>query len=138
MIKIAVDAMGGDYAPFEQVKGSVWVQLAAVALTDHDTVTGLEEFQSAALEHPECEAVPGVELACMLYMREVHIVGLFIDRHSPVLNDFLEKCRIERAKRNRDIFLKLHFLGYAPKCWSANRKTARNSRLPTPTTAEPM
>ena len=23
MIKIAVDAMGGDYAPFEQVKGSV-------------------------------------------------------------------------------------------------------------------
>ena len=24
MIKIAVDAMGGDYAPFEQVKGSVW------------------------------------------------------------------------------------------------------------------
>ncbi len=105
-------ASDGSFTPAEVFASAVDLQLAAVALTDHDTVTGLEEFQSAALEHPECEAVPGVELACMLYMREVHIVGLFIDRHSPVLNDFLEKCRIERAKRNRDIFLKLHFLGY--------------------------
>ena len=105
-------ASDGSFTPGELFASAVDLQLAAVALTDHDTVAGLAEFQQAALEHPECEAIAGVESACMIYMREVHIVGLFIDRRSTVLNEFLEKCRIERAKRNRDIFLKLHFLGY--------------------------
>lgn len=105
-------ASDGTFAPAEVFAAAAELQLSAVALTDHDTVAGLEEFMAAGREHPECEAVPGVELACMLYMREIHILGLFIDRRSTALMEFLEKCRLERAKRNRDIFLKLHFLGY--------------------------
>ena len=57
-------ASDGSFTPAEVFASAVDLQLAAVALTDHDTVTGLEEFQSAALEHPECEAIPGVEVAC--------------------------------------------------------------------------
>ncbi|MBQ9804257.1 MAG: PHP domain-containing protein [Lentisphaeria bacterium] len=105
-------ASDGTFAPAEIFALAAELRLSAVALTDHDTVAGLEEFLAAAKDHPECEAVPGVELACMLYMREIHILGLFINCRSAVLTEFLEKCRIERAKRNRDIFLKLHFLGY--------------------------
>ncbi len=105
-------ASDGTFTPAELFASAVELELSAVALTDHDTVDGLAEFLEAAKEHPECEAVPGVELACMLYMREIHLTGLFIDRRSTALLAFLEKCRQERARRNRDIFLKLHFLGY--------------------------
>lgn len=105
-------ASDGTFSPTELFASAVESGLRAVALTDHDTVAGVEEFLAAGTAHPECEAVPGVELACMFCDREIHIVGLFIDRHAPGLLEFMEKCRRERAKRNRDIFLKLKFLGY--------------------------
>ncbi len=105
-------ASDGTFTPSELFAAAVELKLSAVALTDHDTVDGLAEFLAAGKENPECEAIPGVELACTIYMREIHILGLFIDRRSTALLAFLEKCRQERAKRNRDIFLKLHFLGY--------------------------
>ena len=88
------------------------LHLQAVALTDHDTVDGLAEFMATGAEHPECEAVPGVELACSFMNREIHIVGLFIDRNNPVLLEFIENARIERCRRNRDIFVKLELKGY--------------------------
>ena len=88
------------------------LHLQAVALTDHDTVDGLAEFMAAGAEYPECEAVPGVELACSFMNREIHIVGLFIDRNNPVLLEFIENARIERCRRNRDIFVKLELKGY--------------------------
>ncbi len=105
-------ASDGTFTPAEVFAAALELNLSAVALTDHDTIDGLAEFMAAGKDHPECEAVPGVEVACTLYMREIHITGLFIDRRSAALLAFLEKCRQERAKRNRDIFLKLHFLGY--------------------------
>ena len=105
-------ASDGTLAPAELFALASMLKLTAVALTDHDTVAGIPEFLAAAEEHPECEAIPGVELACSFCSREIHILGLFIDHRSPVLKDFLEKCRMERIKRNRDMALKLHFLGY--------------------------
>ena len=105
-------ASDGTFAPHEVYASAVELNLTAVALTDHDTVSGLEEFLAAGKDHPECEAVPGVEVACQLADKEIHINGLFIDRRSQPLLELLEFCRNERMKRNRDIFLKLHFLGY--------------------------
>ncbi len=105
-------ASDGTFTPAEVYNSALDLNLTAVALTDHDTVDGLDEFLEAGKYHPECEAVPGVEIACQLADKEIHIVGLFIDHHNKMLNDLLEYCRNERMKRNRDIFLKLHFLGY--------------------------
>ncbi len=105
-------ASDGTFSPAELYAAALEINLSAVALTDHDTLDGLEEFINAGKDHPECEAVPGVEIACQLADKEIHILGLFIDRRSKALNDLLEFCRNERMKRNRDIFLKLHFLGY--------------------------
>lgn len=105
-------ASDGTFTPSEVYASALEINLSAVALTDHDTVDGIEEFLAAGKDHPECEAIPGVEIACQLNEKEIHILGLFIDRRSKALNDLLEFCRNERMKRNRDIFLKLHFLGY--------------------------
>ncbi|MBE6388880.1 MAG: PHP domain-containing protein [Lentisphaerae bacterium] len=106
------NASDGTFSPSEVYSLALELNLTAIALTDHDTTDGLEEFMNAGKEHPECEAVPGVEIACQLADKEIHIVGLFIDRRSKVLQELLDFCRSERMKRNRDIFLKLHFLGY--------------------------
>lgn len=105
-------ASDGTFSPTEVYTSALTLNLTAVALTDHDTVDGIDEFLASGREHPECEAVPGVEIACMLADKEIHIVGLFINHHSSMLLELLEFCRNERMKRNRDIFLKLHFLGY--------------------------
>ena len=104
-------ASDGTFTPSEVYASALEINLTAVALTDHDTVDGIGEFVAAGKDHPECEAVPGVEIACQLADKEIHIIGLFIDRRSKALNDLLDFCRNERMRRNRDIFLKLHFLG---------------------------
>ena len=105
-------ASDGTFTPAEVYASALELNLTAVALTDHDTVSGLAEFNAAAVDHPECEAVNGVEVACRLEDKEIHIVGLFIDPRSKPLLDMLEFCRNSRMRRNRDIFLKLRFLGY--------------------------
>lgn len=85
--------------------------LRAVALTDHDTVSGLPEFLSAAEQEP-VEAIPGVELSTMLFSKELHIVGLFLHPETPELLHLLERMRSGRETRNREIILKLSAAGF--------------------------
>lgn len=86
--------------------------LAAVALTDHDTTAGLAEFLGAGRDFPEVETIPGVEISCSGFSREIHLVGLFIDPDSAELNDFLQLQRNERLRRNEAMRLKLRSLGF--------------------------
>ena len=51
--------------------------LAAIALTDHNTIAGLPEFLAAA-EHSPVLAVPGIEISADYNGTELHILGLFI------------------------------------------------------------
>lgn len=102
----------GTLTPAEIFSLARSINLAAVALTDHDTVSGIPEFLAAAKEYPECEAIPGVELACSFMSREVHIVGLFINPAGSKLREFIEDARQERMRRNRDLLVKLSLLGY--------------------------
>ena len=87
--------------------------LAAVALTDHDTVGGIAEFLAAAKDFSTVEAVPGVEISCEYSGREVHLLGLYVDHESVELNDFLKKQREDRLRRNEEMMRKLNSLGYA-------------------------
>lgn len=78
-------------------------ELAAIALTDHDTVDGIDEaIEYAASKYPDLEVVPGVELSTEGEGREVHIVGLYIDNHDKEfvsgLKDFIDS-RIVRNKK---------------------------------------
>jgi len=87
--------------------------LAAVALTDHDTVGGIAEFLAAAAEYPQVEAVPGVEISCEYSGREIHLLGLFVNHESPELDEFLRRQRDDRRRRNEEMMRKLNSLGYA-------------------------
>lgn len=82
--------------------------LAAIALTDHDTVEGIDKaVRYAAENYPNLEVIPGIELSTESDGREVHIVGLFIDNHD---KDFVESLGAfidSRTTRNMKMCQKL-------------------------------
>lgn len=105
-------ASDGSCTPSEIVKLAAQSGLAAVALTDHDTTAGIEEFLESARNFPELCAIPGVELSTRYGARELHIVGLFITPTAPLLEEYLAVERSRRIRRNRDMKVKLALLGY--------------------------
>lgn len=106
-------ASDGTDAPARIVELAAELGLAAVALTDHDTISGVAEFLEAGRGFPGVETIGGVEISCSYSCREIHLVGLFVDPASPELNDFLKLQRMERLRRNEELRLKLKSLGFA-------------------------
>ena len=106
-------ASDGTDAPSRIPALAAELDLAAVALTDHDTLGGIAEFLAAAADFPAVEAVPGVEISCEYSGREIHLLGLFVDHESPELNEFLRRQREDRLRRNEEMMRKLNSLGYA-------------------------
>ncbi|MBE6384419.1 MAG: PHP domain-containing protein [Lentisphaerae bacterium] len=102
----------GTCTPTEILALAAENELAAVALTDHDTTAGLPEFLESSRSYPALQAIPGVELSTRYGARELHIVGLFIDHTDPALLEYLAREQERRAKRNRDMKIKLALLGY--------------------------
>lgn len=106
----------GSLTPTELIALAAQKDLAAVALTDHDTVAGVPEFLAAAAKYPDLEAIAGVELSCSFSGREIHIIGLYVDCADAALQTFLENARKERIERNETIRRKLITLNY-PFTW---------------------
>ena len=80
--------------------------LSAVAITDHDTIDGLEEGIIKGKEIG-IEVVPGIELS-VEYEREIHILGLFIDHNNKDLINGLRDIMEKRNQRNPKIIDKLN------------------------------
>ncbi len=103
-------ASDGTFTPSQLVEYAAQKGLEAVAVTDHDAVTGLEEAIAAGKELG-VRVVPGVELSSRMEGREIHVVGLFVDPREPGLLKLLEELRQERFHRNRLLLEKLEELG---------------------------
>ena len=98
-LHIHSSASDGTDSPAEVVRKAGALDLAAVAITDHDTVAGCAE---AAAEGQKLgvEAVSGVELTSR-YGRTIHILGYYLRTNSPVLTRTLDRIISERDERNR-------------------------------------
>ncbi len=95
----------GSYTPTELVDYAIEKDLAAIAITDHDTTEGLDEALShaASLKEkglPSVEVVPGIEFSTKYEKKDVHIVGLFIAHDSPVFREALDAFVNSRVNRN--------------------------------------
>ena len=95
----------GSYSPAELVDYAVTKGLCAVALTDHDTIDGLEEAvsHSEALRQankPSVEVVPGIEFSTKHEDNDVHIVGLYIAYDAPEFRARLQAFVDSRTGRN--------------------------------------
>ncbi|MFH1888623.1 MAG: PHP domain-containing protein [Candidatus Omnitrophota bacterium] len=94
----------GTYAPDELVNESSNSALAAIAVTDHDTVCGVEPAIKAAGEKG-IEVLSGIELTVEHDGKEVHLLGYLIDyKNTNLLDmlDILKENRIERIYRITD------------------------------------
>lgn len=92
-------ASDGTLTPSEVIKEAAQIDLSAIALTDHDTVDGIEEALHAA-KHYNLKLIPGIELTCHAMGKEIHMLGFFLNHKDPQLLEQLELLRINRSNRN--------------------------------------
>jgi predicted metal-dependent phosphoesterase TrpH len=102
----------GSDTPAELVRKAARHGLAALALTDHDSLAGLEEAEEAA-RAAGIEFVRGVEIAVEGGAEELHLLGLWMPRRSARLREALACLRRQREGRNRAILDKLGACGVA-------------------------
>lgn len=88
----------GWHAPAEVVARAARNGVELYALTDHDSVGGIDAAIEAAREHG-LSFVAGVEISVSLFDQTVHIVGLGIDHRNQILLDGLVKVREGRGAR---------------------------------------
>jgi 3',5'-nucleoside bisphosphate phosphatase len=88
--------------------------LDVIALTDHDTVAGLDA--AAAALPPGLTLLPGMELSCRLDTRSVHLLAYLFDPADPELGAECARIRESRLRRARAMVGRLAELG-APVTW---------------------
>ena len=86
----------GSFTPEELIKEAKRVGLSAIAITDHDSISGIEKAAPFAEEFG-IELIPGVELSTDYNGKEVHVVGLYIN-----IDDENFLAKIKEFKENRD------------------------------------
>ena len=98
----------GTMTPAELVQYASTIGLRAIAITDHDTLDGIEPAQSAVSDlELELEIVPGVEISADYNLGILHILGFFIRSDDSDLQKSLDFLRIERRSRISRILAKL-------------------------------
>ena len=103
-------ASDGVKTPSEIVRYAKGKGLQAIAITDHDTIEGLEEGLSEG-EKIGFEVVPGVEISAEHSPGSMHLLGYFLDIHHAHLRDKLNYLQKARAERNPKIIENLNRLG---------------------------
>ena len=101
----------GAQPPAEVVRTAHAAGLAAMALTDHDSVAGVQQAldEGARLG---VEVIPGVELSAQSDT-ELHILGYFIDIRNPALQQAMAYALQVRDERQVETCRKLNEQGFA-------------------------
>jgi predicted metal-dependent phosphoesterase TrpH len=107
----------GTYSPAELIDEAERMGLAAIALCDHNTVRGLDEFLAAA-QGRNIEAVPGIEFSTDYVLPEgktieLHLLALFIrSEHHEAINALVAQMAENKQKSNRALIKELQRHGY--------------------------
>jgi predicted metal-dependent phosphoesterase TrpH len=88
----------GDRSPGQLFEAAAAAGVTVLAVTDHDTVSGLAECAEAASKSG-LRLVPGIELSCELNGREVHVLGHFVDPSATALRALAGDMLDERRER---------------------------------------
>ena len=97
-------ASDGTDRPAALVRKAAAKGLVAIALTDHDTMAGLEEAEEEAVR-VGIELIRGIELAVQDEFGELHLLGLFMPKPSPEFSEdiggVIEALQRQRFVRNQ-------------------------------------
>ena len=111
-------ASDGSYTPSELVNYAVKKNLAAFALTDHDTTAGIDEALSEAMKINDSadkeiiQVIPGIELSAEHNGKDIHILGLNIDYKDENFNKEVAIYRDSRDSRNEKMIEKMQECGF--------------------------
>lgn len=101
-LHIHTAASDGTDTPRAALEKAASLGLAAVSITDHDSVSGVPEAMRAGAELG-VEVVPGIEVSSDYRDNNVHILGYFIDPAAAQLRPVLDWVKTERDERNEKI-----------------------------------
>ena len=101
-------ASDGKFSPKEVVKKAYDRGVKYLALTDHDTLSGIAEAKEEA-EKLGLNFIPGIELSTTYKDETIHILGYFRgdDYKNPELNNYLEDIKKKRIERAHEIVRRL-------------------------------
>jgi 3',5'-nucleoside bisphosphate phosphatase len=100
----------GTYSPEQLVEQARLMKLAAIAVTDHDTLEGCAPT-AVLCASAGIEFLPGVELTAEHEGHEIHILGYLMDITHPVMLSEMEKFQMVRQQRVVEIVSRLNGLG---------------------------
>ncbi|UMZ73482.1 PHP domain-containing protein [Natranaerofaba carboxydovora] len=97
----------GIFTPYEIANKAYQSGLSAIAITDHDTILGLQELKKIDF----IEVIPGIEISSKYEGVEYHILGYFIDPLNEKLAVQLESYKQIRENRVKNILDQLGSIG---------------------------
>ena len=100
----------GVLSPSDLVAEAERADLTALAITDHDIVSGVAPARASALDL-DLEIVAGVEFSTNLENHEIHMLGLFVDDANDELIKCTDQSRRFRRQRAIEIVERLNSLG---------------------------
>ena len=109
-LHVHTTASDGQYTPSQIIQMASEKNISTLAITDHDTVAGLEEGANAAKEH-NITFVPGTELNINFPTGEFHLLGLGFKKIAPSLEELLATLVKNREIRNVQIIEKMREAG---------------------------
>ncbi len=96
----------GKLSVAELFKKAEDAELAAISITDHDSIDGCIVAQEIKSEH-NIDFINGIEFSCYENEREFHVLGYHLDINNPVLHSTLDEFKKARLKRAQKILEKL-------------------------------
>ena len=101
----------GAQTPADVVRTAKDAGLSAIALSDHDCITGVQEAIDTG-KALGVEVIPAVELSAQSDT-ELHILGYFVDIHNKKLQDTMAYALQVRDERQEETCRKLNEQGFA-------------------------
>lgn len=106
-------ASDGELTPVELVHRAENKNIDVLAITDHDTVAGLDVAKQTIIDDQlRLRLISGIEISTKWQGFEIHIVGLCIEPSDPVFTELVEQQRLQRIERAKQIAAKLVKKGF--------------------------
>ncbi|MEC7876285.1 MAG: PHP domain-containing protein [Pseudomonadota bacterium] len=117
----------GELSPYDLVTKASDKGIQMLALTDHDTVSGLGDAKKAAVKK-NISLINGVELSTQWDNKTIHIVGLNIEAENTLLIKACKKLKALRKERAKKISQKLSKVGITG-AYEYTKKVAVNGNI---------
>ncbi|BCL70156.1 phosphatase [Vibrio nigripulchritudo] len=101
-------ASDGRLSPEQLIDRAIEFRVQVLAITDHDTVDGLSVAHSYIRKNDiDLTLIDGIEISTVWQNKDIHIVGLNIDREHPALQTLIHEQKRRRAERSELIAQRL-------------------------------